>query len=98
MKTGAKIEGPAGPEKLAFSVSAGNSADTYNYLAPLVAMAKVDGGVTLPLVGKAGFLGFLFCLDVTRGARQLDERAQCSVKRGEQIKCALVEASGFLRT
>ena len=67
-------EGIAGPEKLTFSASAVNSGDANNYLAQLVDRAKVDGGATLPLVGKAGLAELR--QEINAGVRNLDRLAR----------------------
>ncbi len=46
-------DGVAGPQKLAFSVTPSASDDGNSYLAMLIDQARIDGGVTLPLVGTA---------------------------------------------
>ena len=43
----------AGPQKLAFAVPPATSDDNNGYLPRLVDQARIDGGVTLPLVGSA---------------------------------------------
>ena len=42
-----------GPEKLGFAVTPGASDDSNSYLAHLVERSRIDGGVTLPLLGSA---------------------------------------------
>jgi len=45
-------DGPNGPEKLSWNVKPAPSNEDDNYLGELVSRAKVDGGVSLPLVGS----------------------------------------------
>ena len=47
------VAGAAGPEKMAMTVSPRASDERNTYLAQLVERARLDGGVTLPLVGLA---------------------------------------------
>ncbi len=48
-----KVEVTAEGQKLGFTATPGASDDSNSYLAQLVERAKVDGGITLPLVGAA---------------------------------------------
>ncbi len=47
------VEGPAGARKLAFDLPAGKPADANNYLVSVVDQARVDGGLSLPIVDTA---------------------------------------------
>ena len=46
------VAGPAGPQEIALSVSPSASDESNNYLPQLIELARIDGGVTLPLVGS----------------------------------------------
>ena len=53
VQIGMTADGPAGPQQLAWAVQPGAPNEDNNYLVELVDRAKVDGGVSLPLVGSA---------------------------------------------
>ena len=51
-----------------------NAGDANNYLVQLVNRARVDGGITLPLVGKAGLAELR--QEINAGLRELDRLAR----------------------
>ena len=53
-----KVAGAAGPADLAWSVQPGESNEDNNYLVQLVDRAKVDGGISLPLIDSVSLEWF----------------------------------------
>ncbi len=74
------VAGAAGPEKIAMTVSPGASDERNTYLAQLVERARVDGGVTMPLVGSASLEEARQA--VNSGVRNIDRLAQQALAGG----------------
>ena len=74
------VAGPAGPQKIALTVSPSASDESNNYLPQLVEQARVDGGVTLPLVGSASLAEARRW--VTSGVRNIDRLARQALASG----------------
>jgi von Willebrand factor type A domain len=74
------VAGAAGPEKIAMTVSPGASDERNTYLTPLVERARVDGGVTLPLVGSVSLAEARQMMD--SGVRNLDRLARQALASG----------------
>lgn len=74
------VAGAAGPQKIAVTVAPSPSTEDNNYLAPLVAQARIDGGVTMPLVGSASLAEARQA--ITSGVRNLDRLARQALASG----------------
>ncbi|NQU20353.1 MAG: VWA domain-containing protein, partial [Candidatus Nealsonbacteria bacterium] len=70
------VTGAGGAEKLSWTVQPGQSDDKNSYLAELVASAKVDDGLSLPIIGSASLARARQQLDVdVRSLAQLARHA-----------------------
>jgi tetratricopeptide (TPR) repeat protein len=74
------LAGAAGPEKIAISVVPGKSDDSNSYLPRLVDLARVDGGVTLPLVSSSSLVEAREA--VNSGVRNLSQLARQALASG----------------
>jgi hypothetical protein len=74
------IVGAAGSQKIAMPVVASPSNDDNNYLARLVEQARIDGGVTMPLVGSASLAEARHA--VTSGVRNIGRLARQALASG----------------
>jgi len=82
------VQGPAGPQKLAFTVSPSASDDSNFYLIPLVEQARTDGGLTLPLLGAASLAEARQAIGANvRGLSKLAQQAMAggNVERAEKL-------------
>jgi hypothetical protein len=70
----------AGAEKLAYSATPKTSDDNNNYLKPLVELAQVNGGVTLPLLGESSLVEAR--QEIGAGVRGLSELARQAMTAG----------------
>ena len=71
---------PAGPEKIALAVTPNASDESNNYLPQLIETARVDGGVTLPLVGSESLADARRL--VTSGVRNINRLARQALANG----------------
>ena len=74
------VAGPAGPQEIALAVAPNASDESNNYLPQLLEMARIDGGVTLPLVGSESLAEAR--RTVTSGVRNIDRLARQALASG----------------
>ena len=74
------VDGPKGPEKLVWAVAPSVSDDSNNYLTPLVERARVDGGVSMPLVDSSNLSDAR--QEINAGVRNLSQLARQALAAG----------------
>jgi hypothetical protein len=71
------VEGPAGPQTLVWPLPALRLDEGHAFLRPLVELARIDGGLTLPLLGTASLVELQE--ELLLGGRDLDALARTAL-------------------
>ena len=89
------VDSATGPQKLAFAVTPSASDDNNSYLTALVEQARVDGGVTLPLVGSASLAEARRMIGAA--VNDLDQLAQQALQAGNLASAEQIVSEALRR-